>query len=161
MRFSAEANRASGANLKGTEVLKALQSQAGWEGVFWAPDPRNPADRSAEHPAAYKKVREAGTYYGVAVDVSKSVINYRRSNPRARQDLSGIEKLQRLQFGVLATRGGTHMALIVNGSVYEIHWDRPATDPTAIEATPLESFVWQSGVIVAPKGDLDRAWTRP
>ncbi len=152
------ANTASGADLKGTEVLKALQSEANWEGVFWAPDPRNPKDASPEHPAAYKKVREQGTYYGVAVDRSKSVIEYRRTNPAEPQDQTGIDKLRHLQFGVLATRGGMHMALIVNGSVYEIHWDKPATDPNTIEATPLESFVWESGVIVAPKGDLDRAW---
>lgn len=152
---------ASGGKLLGTEVIKALQTAASWEGVFWAPDPRNPKDKSPEHPTAYKKVRGQGTYYGVTVDRARSVIEYRRTDPANPQDLSGIEKLRRLQFGVLATRGGKHMALIVNGSVYEIHWDKPATDPNAIEATPLESFVWNSGVIVAPKGDLDRAWKAP
>jgi hypothetical protein len=152
---------ASGGKLKGTEVLQALQSEAGWEGVFWAPDPRNPQDSSSEHPAAYKKVREQGTYYGVTVDASKSVIDYRRTSGASAQVLSGIEKLQRLQFGVLAARGGRHMALIVNGSVYEVHWDKPASDPDAIQATPLENFAWQSGVVVAPKGDLERAWATP
>jgi hypothetical protein len=156
------ARTASGpGGLKGTEVLEALQSEAGWEGVFWSPDPRNPRDTSPEHPAAFKQVREQGTYYGITVDPSKSVINYRRTDPAATRDLSGIERLQRLQFGVLATRGGTHMALIINGSVYEVHWDKPASDPKAIEATPLEKFAWQSGVIVAPKGDLERAWNTP
>jgi hypothetical protein len=89
------------------------------------------------------------------------VIEYRRTDPAATQNLLGIEHLQRLQFGVLATRGGRHMALIINGSVYEVHWDKPASDPNAIEATPLKDFVWESGVIVAPKGDLERAWNTP
>lgn len=44
--------------LLGTEVLKALQTEAGWEGIFWAPDPRRPRDKSPEHSDAYKKVRE-------------------------------------------------------------------------------------------------------
>lgn len=167
----AEANRTSGGKLKGTELLVALQAKAGWEGVFWAPDPRNPEDASSEHPVAYRKATKDQTYYGVKVDASKSVIDYRRTaptpdpgqpaQPRPAPNMVGIERLRRLDFGVLAARGGRHMALIVNGSVYEIHWDRPATDPTAIEATPLESFAWQSGVIVAPKGDLARAWRTP
>lgn len=160
-KVMATASAASGGSLKGTEVLKALQSEADWEGVFWSPDPRNPQDKSSEHPVAYKTVVAKGTYYGVNVDASKSVTNYRRTDPAATQDLSGIEKLRRLQFGVIAMRGGLHMALLVNGSVYEIHWDKPATDPDAIQATPLETFAWQSGVIVAPKGDLARAWEAP
>jgi Domain of unknown function (DUF4157) len=156
------ARTASGpGGLKGTEVLQALQSEAGWEGVFWSPDPRNPRDTSPEHPAAFRQVGEQRKYYGITVDPSKSVINYRRTDPAAKQDLSGIERLQRLQFGVLAMRGGMHMALIINGSVYEVHWDKPVSDPNAIEATPLETFAWQSGVIVAPKGGLERAWNTP
>ena len=147
--------------LRGTDVLKALQSEAGWEGAFWSPDPRNPQDARPEHPEAFRKVREHGTYYGVTVDQSKSVIEYRRTDPAAIQDLSGIEHLKRLQFGVLATRGGDHMALIINGSVYEVHWRLAASDPNAIEAKPLENFIWESGVIVAPKGDLERAWKTP
>ncbi|MEJ3744982.1 DUF4157 domain-containing protein [Actinomycetes bacterium KLBMP 9797] len=153
--------RAGGGQLKGTDVLKALQSEASWEGVFWAADPRNPADNSPEHPAAAKKVREGGTYYGVKVDSSKSALNYRRTASGATPDFTGLEMLRRLQFGVLAARGGLHMALIVNGSVYEIHWDKPASDPNAIEATPLESFDWLSGAIVAPKDDLERATLTP
>lgn len=153
--------RKGGGRLKGTEVLQALQAEAGWEGRFWAPDPRNPQDHKAEHPTAYRKVRESGTYYGVTVDPARSVVDYRRTDPASTTDLSGIETLRRLPFGVLAARGGTHMALIVNGSVYEVHWDEPASDPDAIEATPLESYAWQSGVVVAPKGDLGRADLTP
>jgi hypothetical protein len=32
------------------------------------------------------------------------------------------------------------MAFLINGSVYEVHWDSPATDPNAITATELERF---------------------
>jgi hypothetical protein len=153
--------------LRGTAVMEALQSEAGWEGVFWSPDPRLPADRDVEHSEAFRQVRETRKYtpqyVKIPVDRSKSVINYRRSgrDPAAKQDLSGIERLRRLQFGVLTMRGGEHLALIINGSVYEVHWKKPASDPTAIEATPLENYEWLSGVIVAPKGDLERAWNTP
>jgi hypothetical protein len=53
------------------------------------------------------------------------------------------------------------MAMVVNGSVYEVHWSSPATDRNAVEATPLEAFAWQSGVIAAPRGDLALAWRSP
>lgn len=153
--------RSGAAGLKGTEVMKALQTKQGWEALFWAPDPQDPRDGQSEHPYAYRIVRTKGTYYGITVDQTKSVVNYRRTNAANPTDLSGVERLRRLQFGVLATRGGTHMALIVNGAVYEVHWSSPATDRNAIEATPLESFVWQSGAIAAPPGDLGLAWRTP
>lgn len=147
--------------LKGTEIIKVLQAKLGWEALFWSPDPRNPADSRSEHPAAYKDVRRAGTYYGITVDKDKSVINYRRTNPTKPTDLSGVERLRRLQFGLLAASGGTHLAMIVNGAAYEVHESSPATDRNAIEATPLETFAWLSGTIAAPRGDLALAWRTP
>ena len=158
----ARASKSSGAGgLKGTEVIEALQLVQHWEALFWSPDPRNPQDGTSEHPFAYQIVRNKHTYYGIAVDPAKSVVNYRRTNPAAKQDMTGIERLRRLQFGVLAARGGTHMAMVLNGAVYEVHWDRPATDRDTVEATPLESFAWQSGVIAAPPRDLGLAWRLP
>ena len=106
-------------------------------------------------------MRRRGTYYDITVDIAKSVVNYRRTKPASPTDTSGLERLKRLQFGVLAARGGTHMALIVNGDVYEVHWSLGATDRNAIEATPLSTFAWLSGAIAAPKGDLALAWRTP
>jgi Hemopexin len=147
--------------LKGTEVIEALQILQHWEALFWSPDPRNPRDGTAEHPYAYQIVRTKHTYYGIAVDPAKSVVNYRRTDPGAKRDMTGIERLRRLQFGILAARGGTHMAMVLNGAVYEVHWDSPATDRDTVQATPLESFIWQSGVIAAPPRDLSLAWRMP
>jgi subtilisin family serine protease len=147
--------------LKGTEVIKALQADRNWQAVFWAPDPTDPADANSEHPFAYRKVRSGNTYYGINVDPARSVIDYRRTRASHRVDLTGIGRLQRLQFGLLAARGGIHMAMIVNGEVHEVHWSTPATSRDSITATPLETFAWQSGVIAAPPGDLDLAWRMP
>lgn len=157
-----EAVRASGRpGLKGTEIIRALQSKHRWEALFWSPDPRDPADGTPEHPYAYRVVGDRRTYYDIAVDPAKSVINYRRTKATNSADLTGIDRLRRLQFGVLAARGGTHMAMIVNGSVYEVHWSSGADDRNAVEATPLERFEWQSGAIAAPRGDLALAWRTP
>ena len=147
--------------LKGIEVIKAIQAECSWQALFWAPDPRNPADNMTEHPYAYHIVSTRHAYYGIHVDPARSVVNYRRTSPSRQADLTGVERLRRLPFGLLAARGGYHMALIVNGDVHEVHWDEPATSRDAITATPLENFVWQSGVIAAPPGDLDLAWSTP
>ena len=158
----AAATRASGASgLKGTEVIRALQDRHGWGAAFWAPDPTDPQDGMAEHPYAYRIVQRSGTYYGITVDRSKSVLNYRRTRAANPTDLSGIERLRRLPFAVLAARGGMHMALVVNGAVYEVHWTAPATDRDAVQATPLETFAWQSGVVASTPGSLDLAWRTP
>jgi hypothetical protein len=152
------ARAASGPKLKGVEVLKAIQAQAGWTAVFWGPDPRHPADTHAEHPDAYRKVREHGTYYGVTVDKDKSVIDYRPTSSTTAADLSQLQKLRRVPFGIIAARGGDHMTVLINGVVYEVHWDKPANDPNVIEATPLENWAWLSGVILMPSEDVTAAW---
>ena len=153
-----EAQRTSGARFRGTELMKALEKKAGWKGIFWAPDPRHPEDTRAEHPTAYKAVREKGSYYGVTVEKAKSVVDYRPTSPTKRETTSGADQLRRIPLGVIAARGGTHMTLILNGHVYEVHWDRPATDPDVIQETPLEQWEWQSGAMVVPPEDFAAAF---
>lgn len=149
-----EAQKTSAGAFKGTELIKALENKAGWKAVFWAPDPRNPQDISSEHPSAYKKVREKGTYYGITVDAGKSVIDYRPTSATKTENMTRLDQLRRVPLGVIAARGGKHMTLLLNGIVYEVHWDKPATDPDVIEATQLEKWIWQSGVIVMPPEDF-------
>jgi subtilisin family serine protease/LAS superfamily LD-carboxypeptidase LdcB len=63
-----EATTMSGSGgLKGTAVIRALQSRLGWQAIFWSPDPLDPADGQSEHPFAYRIVRNKGTYYGITV----------------------------------------------------------------------------------------------
>ena len=151
----------SGADgLKGTEVIKAIQARGGWTGVFFGPDPRNPADSDPEHPTAYKKVREKGTYYGISVDSDKSVVEYRRTNTTKPAQTEQLEKLRKVPFGIMVARGGTHMMIMINGVVYELHWEKLATDPDVIQGTPLESWpAWQSGVILIPSDEVTKAWS--
>jgi Domain of unknown function (DUF4157) len=157
-KVMAAAAKGSGGALKGTEVLRALETVAGWKAVFWSPDPRNPADLNPEHSAAYKKVRGSGQYYGVDVDSPKSIVEYRRTAVTKPDTLTGIDKLKNVPLGVIAAKGGRHMTLILNGQVYEVHWDKPASDPNVIEATPLERWGWNSGVIVMPAEDYAKAF---
>jgi hypothetical protein len=152
------ARKASGTALKGTEVLKALESEAGWKGVFWSPDPRNPADSLPEHPKAYKNVKQSGKYYGIDVDNTKSIVEYRRTSATTQETWTNLDKLKKVPLGVIAVKGGRHMTLILNGQVYEVHWDKPANDPNVIEATPLEKWAWNSGVIVMPMDDFTKAF---
>jgi hypothetical protein len=39
-----------------------------------------------------------------------------------------------------------------------LHWDKPANDPDVMQAGPLESWEWQSGVVVMPAEDFDRVF---
>lgn len=159
-----EAQKTSAGKFKGNELVKALISKAGWKAVFWAPDPRNPADQTSEHPAAYKRVREQGEYRsanettGIPVDASKSVIDYRKTSPTKKEDMTGIDKLHKIPLAVITARGGKHMTLLLSGQVYEVHWDKPATDPDVIEATRLEKWVWESGAVVMPGEDYAKAF---
>jgi hypothetical protein len=159
-----EAQKTSVGKFKGNELVKALVSKAGWKALFWAPDPRNPEDKTSEHPAAYKHVKAHDEYKsanektGIPVDPVKSIINYKRTSPTRREDMSGIDKLKKIPLAVITARGGTHMTLLLSGQVYEVHWDRPGTDPNVIEATPLEKWEWQSGAVVMPGEDYAKVF---
>ena len=145
------ARKGSGKKFKGTELLEALVNVGGWKAVFWSPDPSNPEDKKPEHPTAYRNmVKAKGSYYDIPVDNTKSVINYRRTSPTAQEEWTRLDQLRQVPFAVIAARGGSHMTLLINGVVYEVHWDKPATDPDVIEAQPLEKWEWQSGVVVMP-----------
>jgi hypothetical protein len=154
-----ESQKTSGAKFKGTELLKALESKAGWKAVFWAPNPRNPADKKSEHPDAYKKVKSKGTYYGIAVDEPKSVIDYRPTAATKQESMTRLDQLRKVPLAVIAARGGTHMTLLLNGDVYEVHWEKEATDPDVITAIPLEKWEWQSGVVVMPPESFTASFT--
>lgn len=156
-----------GKKFKGTDLISSLNSKAGWKAVFWSPDPTNTADirkdgtKDTEHLVAYNKVKKKGTYYGIPVEKENSIINYRRTNPSDSKDMSGIEKLKKVPFGVLTARGGNHMSLLISGVVYEVHWKTPETDPNVIEATPLENWGWSSGIVAMPENDYKTAFTQP
>jgi len=153
-----EAVRTSHGAFKGTELLKALESKAGWKGIFWSPDPRNPQDARSEHPVAYQTAQRQGTYYGIGVEKGASVVDYRRTSPTQPEQFGNLDKLRGIPLGVIAARGGWHMTLLLNGQVYEVHWDKPPTDPNVIEATPLEKWIWQSGVVLVPAEDFNRTF---
>lgn len=142
---------------KGIELMKALQAQAGWKSLFWAPDTQVSADESQEHTYASAIAERKGTYYGVDVEQDMAVTDYRKTDGSG-GDQSSIEQLKQVPVGVLAARGGTHMALMINGAVYEVHWSDAATERNAVEATPLENWGWLSGMVTAPGADLDRAF---
>lgn len=143
---------------KGTELIASLVGKAGWKALFWSPDPRNPADTNSEHPEAYKKVGSGGKYYNIPVEKGDSVVNYRRTSPSATVNKSKLDKLKQVPLAVIGAKGGRHMTVLVNGIVYEVHWDKSENDPNVIEATPLENWGWNSGVLVMPESDYKSAF---
>jgi len=137
---------------KGIELMKALQTELSWEASYWNPDTKNPGDGSDEHTySAY--LAGKGGYYGLDVDPDKDVTNYAPSSGSdTTQDATDLETIKKLPFAVLAARGGMHMAMLIDGNVYEVHWSDQPTSKDVIEATPLESWGWMSGAISYPKG---------
>lgn len=152
-----------GTGLSGLDVQAALQSEAGWKGVFWAPDPAYQIPKAElDHARSdeanytsgvaqsdktyYKGYNQHPAYPGVSVD--QRVINYAPEKPtdpaapasKATVDTTQLAKLKKLPFGVLSAHGGQHMTLITYGKVVEVHWDKAATDAALIEQTDLENW---------------------
>lgn len=138
--------------LEGVDLMQELQERFDWEGVYWNPDVSHPSDGSDEHPySAYLAAK--GSYYGIEVDPDNAVVDYRPSwKSGTEADVSGIEALELLPFGVLAARGGRHMAVVIYGQVYEVHWLASASSDDVITSIPLAEWDWLSGAIVYPPG---------
>lgn len=159
-RVFERAQRTSGSGgFRGTELMKALQAELGWKGIFWAPDSTT-EDARGEHRYAAYIARTKGTYYGLQVERDKRVVDYRPEDRSKTPDTANLEKLRRIPFGVLAAKGGMHMALILDGKVYEVHWADGCESTRLIEDRELESWGWNSGAIVAPAEDVAAAFGR-
>ncbi len=149
-RVFADAKRTSNGAFKGTELMKSLQTNLGWIGVFWGKDSNNP---DAEHSYSARKAKKGGGYYGIQVDPDKVVTDYAPAD-ESRKTTTNLEKLRRVKFGVLGARGGSHMAMLLNGQVYEVHWSNSADSHDLFEARPLEEWGWESGAVVMPPEEL-------
>lgn len=156
-RVMARAIAASPNGLKGTELIKALQMEQGWTAIFWAPD-TSTSDAGGEHRYAAHVAKTKGTYYKIPVDVTKSILNYRPEDASKTPDLTNIERLKKLPFAVLAAKGGSHMSLVLDGKVYEVHWSDGCESMRLIEDTELQKWGWNSGVLAGPKAEVDAAW---
>lgn len=149
--------------MSGLDVQAALQSEAGWKGIYWAPDPNYQIPKAElvganSDEASFTSIKAGGkskSYYKdnpkkgyPGVTVSQKVTNYAPETPNTgfgtasttTKDTTQLDKLKKLTFGVLAAHGGYHMTLITNGKVLEVHWSTDATNPDLIEQTDLESW---------------------
>jgi len=86
---------------------------------------------------------------------------------KTKKDTSGLDKLKKLPFGVLAAHGGHHMTIITYGKVIEVHWDQGAGSTSVITQDDLATWAvgansgyhyFASGAIVAPAADVDAAF---
>jgi hypothetical protein len=151
-----KAQTSSQGKFKGTSLIDALVSQAGWKAVFWSPDPNEPEDKTSEHPYAYSTVKSQSTYYGIPVEKDKSVVDYKRTSPKKEEEFSNFDRLKEIPLGVIAARGGTHMTLIISGEVIEVHFKKKPDDPDVIEQSTLDVWEWQSGVVAIPTEEFNK-----
>jgi hypothetical protein len=163
-KILAAANKSSGGKLKGTKLIQELQTQAGWKVVYWNPDTKfvdkkpGGAD-DTEHTYSAQVAGSKGTYYDIPIEKDKMVTDYSpKGTTGTRQDVTSLEKLKKVPFGILTARGGMHMAMLISGVVFEVHYTAECTSRNVFDATPLESWAWLSGVVAAPAADIDAAW---
>jgi hypothetical protein len=136
---------------KGIELMKALQA-SGWSGHYWNPDVKNPGDGGDEHPWSHYLAKKNSEYYGMPVDMDQAILNYNLTDDSEAQGSASLDALKDVPFAVLGAKGGMHMAVVVYGKVYEVHWTTAATSKDVITAVPLEEWGWMSGGIVVPPG---------
>ena len=158
------ANKESGGRLKGTSLIDELRKQGGWKVLYWNPDTkfvdkkRDNTD-DTEHKYSADVARTKGTYYDIPLETDKMIVDYspKAGTGTARNDVA-IDKLRKIPFGVIAARGGMHIAMLVSGIVYEVHWTEQCTSEEVFAATSLEKWGWLSGIVAAPASDIDNAW---
>jgi hypothetical protein len=165
-KYAANSKARGDTKLSGLDVQAALQSEAGWKGIYWAPDPsylvpKAELSKARSDEASYTSqiAKSKGTYYKdyhmdhktkgyPGVSVGHSVTNYAPEAPNAghgdasttTKDTSQLDKLKKLPFGVLSAHAGQHMTLITYGKVIEVHWKETATSVDVVEQTDLEKW---------------------
>ena len=86
--------------------------------------------------------------------VSAAVLNYHpeKADPTAgneqwmpvdsttTRDTTSLDKMRTIPFGVLTMYGGDHMALLIHGVVYEVHWDEESTSLELYDAEDLVDY---------------------
>ncbi|MGN6108896.1 MAG: eCIS core domain-containing protein [Kofleriaceae bacterium] len=174
--------------LNGIQLQKALIQERGWKAIYFAPDPtyehyrmrRRDRNRVLIRDAAgnvlwgadtyaedtYASLRQHKKVHGI--QISQQAINYRPeaavpdwSTPvqsTTIQDRRGLEKLERIPFGVLTVREALHMALLVDGVVYEVHFDKKRNELSLYESKRLEQWAFPAGIVVAPGDAVDKAF---
>lgn len=163
-KILSSATKESGGGLKGTKLIDALRTQAGWKVLYWNPDTnfvdtKADGSKDTEHTYSAHVAKTKGTYYGVPIEKDKLVADYSpHAGTKTSRDTTALDKLRKIPFGVIAARGGMHIAMLVSGVVYEVHWTEQCTSERVFEATPLESWAWLSGIVAAPASDIDNAW---
>lgn len=136
---------------KGLELMQALQ-RSGWSGHYWNPDVKNPRDNGDEHPWSYYLANKNDEYYGLEVDMNRAIINYNLTDMDEAHSSSGLDALRKVPFAVLGAKGGKHMAVVVYGKVYEVHWSASPTSDAVISEVDLGEWGWLSGAVVIPPG---------
>ena len=155
---------ASGGKLKGTELINQLRTKAGWKVLYWNPDTKfvdqeRDGSDDTEHTYSAHIARTRGKYYGIPIEKDKMIVNYRPNpNTNTKRDRTVLDRLKKIPFGVIAARGGKHIAMLVSGTVYEVHWQKECTSENVFDATPLENWAWLSGIVAAPASDITNAW---
>ncbi len=135
---------------KGIDLAKELQKD-GWQSIYWNPDAKHPNDNNPEHSFSALQASRGNGYYGLKVDAQ--VTNYRPTDGQGtKQDLSGIEKLNKVPFFFGMAKGGVHTFVGRQGNVNEFHWSEMPNSQHAIQDTPLKDWGWNSGVIMVPPG---------
>ena len=141
---------------KGTDLAKELKAD-GWTSVYFNPDALDAGSgRSApEHEASARQVMRGGKYYGVKVD--DMIVDYRPSaGSKTIKDTTGIDELKKVPFFFGVARGGDHTFVGYGDKVSEFHWDADPNSTNAVEVRSLESFPWQSGLLMIPPGTWPR-----
>ncbi len=147
--FEAAVESSGEGGFKGIDLMIALQELGGWEGAYFNPDVAHPSDAQDEHPYSAYLAEKNGSYYGVQVD--EMVTDYRPSwGSETEKDSAGLEWLEEVPFGIVAARGGRHMAVIIDGDIYEVHWSENEHSKDVITREALEDWAWLSGAIVFP-----------
>jgi hypothetical protein len=147
------ATYAGGGVLTCIALLQALRS-LNWKSMFWSPDPQSGGTGDVDDSTVYEEVVEEGTYYNLVVDPRMAMADTGATEePRSVVRAKNIEKLRLLSFGVITFRGGTQIALIINGKIFMVNWMTGV-----MEERPIEEWGRRTGAIVAPAAEIERFW---
>jgi hypothetical protein len=161
-----------GSKVSGQTLAKCL-TDLGWVAIYYAPDANNFYDKDLNKTHTYSYIdaiqyqqygnniiRPIVPLHDMCINYSPTTIyedNVKVMDPTIPEQ-DKIEQVMNIPFAFLLAKYGGHVALLIKGKVYEVHWTASpysdnlfGTSKSFLFDHTTDTWNWMSGIIVTPK----------
>lgn len=154
---------------RGTTLAQGFEA-SGWTGIYYNRDVDHPEDGDSWHRKRGKATLKGKSFFGC--ELSESIVDYLPTTeledgttiaPAKRTKLdkaskARLDELLKVPWALLNGRAGSHVAMLISGTVYEIHWTGLPWRDYPSPRNKYEVFDDRKGFVPDPKDPDAPTW---